>query len=338
MGKDYYRILGISRAATDDEIKKAYRRLALKYHPDKNKLPEAETKFKEVAEAYEILSNKKKREIFDRFGEEGLKGGAATKSNNNSQYWCSEDPKTMFTNMFGTYNPFETFFKTSGINVQNGSMFSDIDFENCFNITNQKDLRRQMHTKSYGPTNQAKRLKQDPPVEHELFISLEDIAKGCVKKMKICRNVLCPDRKTIRREEKILTVTIKPGYKAGTKITFKREGDQSPNNIPADIVFIIQDKPHPLFKREGINLIYTANVSLREALCGAKVDVTLLSGEKITFQLPHIDPGTVRLIKGKGLPHHQDTKRRGDLIIKFNIIFPDKLSDDTKEILNSCLP
>ncbi|XP_023223641.1 dnaJ homolog subfamily B member 4-like [Centruroides sculpturatus] len=338
MGKDYYKILGISRAATDDEIKKAYRRQALKYHPDKNKSPEAEGKFKEVAEAYDVLSNKKKREIFDRFGEEGLKGGATSKaSNNQAQYMFSEDPKTIFTNIFGTYSPFESFFR-NGMNARNRCMFNEMDFENCFNVTNQKGFHRPAHTKSQGPCNQAKRLKQDPPIEHELFIGLEDIAKGCVKKMKICRNVLCSDHKTIKREEKILTVAIKPGYKAGTKITFKREGDQTPNNIPADIVFIVQDKPHPLFKREGSNLIYTANVTLREALCGASVDVSLLSGEKISFKLPNVQPGTTRLIRGKGLPHPMDLRRRGDLIVKFDIIFPDKLSDDTKEILNSCLP
>jgi DnaJ-class molecular chaperone len=96
------------------------------------------------------------------------------------------------------------------------------------------------------------------------MISLEDIATGTTKKMKISRKIF--DGRQTRAEDKVLTIDIKPGWKTGTKITFPREGDQSPNTIPADIVFIIKDKPHSLFKRDGSDLIYTANISLREVL------------------------------------------------------------------------
>ena len=115
------------------------------------------------------------------------------------------------------------------------------------------------------PQAQSQRKKtQDPPIEHELFVTLEEIASGATKKMKISRKVLNPDNRSVRTEDKVLTIDIKPGWKQGTKITFPREGDQSPTTIPADIVFIIKDKPHPTFRRDGSDLIYTAKISLKD--------------------------------------------------------------------------
>jgi DnaJ family protein B protein 1 len=116
-----------------------------------------------------------------------------------------------------------------------------------------------------GPQSQAQRKKtQDPPIEHELFVSLEEIASGATKKMKISRKVLNPDNRSTHTEDKVLTIEIKPGWKQGTKITFPREGDQSPTTIPADIIFIIKDKPHSIFRRDGSDLIYTAKISLKD--------------------------------------------------------------------------
>lgn len=107
-------------------------------------------------------------------------------------------------------------------------------------------------------------LKQDPPIEHDLYVTLEEILKGCVKRMKITKKILNPDGKSSRKEDKVLTINVKPGWKAGTKITFQREGDQNPNRIPADIVFIIRDKPDSQFKREGVDVKYIAKITLRE--------------------------------------------------------------------------
>lgn len=114
-----------------------------------------------------------------------------------------------------------------------------------------------------SPTKSREFQQQDAAVEHDLYVSLEDIEKGCTKKMKISRNVIAADG-TRKKEDKVLTITVKPGWKAGTKITFPREGDQTTGKIPADIVFIIRDKPHPTFKRENCDIRYTAKVSLRE--------------------------------------------------------------------------
>jgi DnaJ family protein B protein 4 len=108
------------------------------------------------------------------------------------------------------------------------------------------------------------RRKQDPAVHHELRVSLEEVFHGCTKRMKISRKRMNPDGRTMRTEDKILTIEIKRGWKEGTKITFPREGDESPNTIPADIVFVIKDKPHMHFRREGSDIVYPVKVSLRQ--------------------------------------------------------------------------
>ncbi|QQP49498.1 DnaJ protein -like protein 1like [Caligus rogercresseyi] len=114
-----------------------------------------------------------------------------------------------------------------------------------------------------GGFGKTEKKVQDSPVEHDLFVSLEDIAKGVTKRMKISRRVVSSDG-TARKEEKVLTINVKPGWKPGTKITFQREGDQAPNKIPADIIFIIRDKPHKHFTREGSDLKYVCKITLKE--------------------------------------------------------------------------
>ncbi|CAF3687427.1 unnamed protein product [Rotaria sp. Silwood1] len=258
MGKDFYKILGLSKGASDEDIKKAYRKLALKYHPDKNKEPGAEEKFKEVAEAYEVLSDPKKKEIFDKYGEEGLKaggGGGGAGPGGQQFFYSNVDPHQTFRMFFGGADPFAMFFGGDDDDGSSGG-FSAFPAMGGFNFG------------SHGaPRMQTSRKKtQDPPIEHELFVSLEEIATGATKKMKISRKVLNPDTHTTRIEDKVLTIDIKPGWKQGTKITFPREGDQSPTSIPADIIFIIKDKPHPTFRRDGSDIIYTAKINLKETI------------------------------------------------------------------------
>ena len=277
MGKDYYKILGLPKSATDDEIKKAYRKLALKYHPDKNKSPQAEEQFKLVAEAYEVLSDKKKREVYDQYGEEGLKNGGIPGGGsgggggpNTFHYSFHGDPRATFAQFFGTSDPFASFFNMGG------SLFDDDDHEggsggtfinlggpSFGGIPNMG--RRTQSFNVHGSPNKPRDFgtSQDSAIEHDLYVSLEDIDKGCTKKMKISRNVIAPDGSR-RKEDKVLTINVKPGWKAGTKITFPREGDQTTGKIPADIVFIIRDKPHPQFKRENSDIRYTAKINLKE--------------------------------------------------------------------------
>ncbi|XP_063701144.1 dnaJ protein homolog 1-like [Culicoides brevitarsis] len=352
MGKDYYSILGVSKSANDDELKKAYRKLALKYHPDKNKSKDAEEKFKEIAEAYEVLSDKKKRDIYDQYGEEGLKGGVPGSGGSGSDgsgftYTFHGDPRATFAQFFGNSDPFAAFFGGSG----GGNMF-DADMGDENDIFAQfgggrggggfpgGTFRSQSFNVGGMPQGgQRKQKSQDPPIEHDLYVSLEDVDKGCMKKMKISRLVGQADG-SARKEEKILNINVKPGWKAGTKITFPKEGDQIPGKIPADIVFIIRDKPHDKFKREGSDIKYTAKISLKQALCGCTVNVPTLQGQTITINTSGeiVKPLTVKRMQGRGLPFPKEPSKRGDLLVAFDIKFPDNLSKNTKDLLMDMLP
>jgi DnaJ-class molecular chaperone len=337
MGKDFYKTLGIAKTATDDEIKKAYRKMALKYHPDKNKAPGAEEKFKEVAEAYEVLSDKKKREVYDKFGEDGLKGqtGPDGAPGGGFSYSFQGDPHETFRMFFGDNDPFSSFFSFGGPSGQShGTGGMRNTGSNFFSYGGEPmDVDSDPFSAMGGFRHSAPK-QQDPPIEYDLQISLEDILKGITKKMKITRKVMNPDGRSTRPEDKVLTIDVKPGWKAGTKITFPKEGDQKPHNIPADIVFVIKDKPHPQFTRDGMNLRHKAKISLKDALVGCKIEVPTLSGRKTTLQIRDIvNPTTVHRITGEGLPNPKNPSQRGDLLVEFNIVFPVSLPQQTKTAL-----
>ena len=351
MGKDYYKILGLSKGASEDDIKKAYRKMALKYHPDKNKSADAEEKFKAVAEAYEVLSDKKKRDIYDQYGEEGLKGGVPGGGGEDGQhftYTFSGDPRATFHEFFGTNDPFSHFFNM-GVDGHGHGVFEDMDVDDDPFVTMMGGggprlggTRRAFSFNPHDATRPqgGKGRHQDPAVTRDLYVSLEEVAKGVTKKMKITRNVLTADGRSTRREEKILTIEVKPGWKEGTKITFEREGDQTPGKIPADIIFMIRDKPHHHFKRDGANLVYSAKVALRDALCGTNVSVPTLDGQRVTLNLTNevVRPQTTKRLQSYGLPYPKDPQRKGDIIVHFDIQFPSKLTESAREILSEVLP
>lgn len=325
MGKDYYKVLGLSKSANAEEIRTAYRKLALKYHPDKNKDPGAEEKFKSIAEAYEVLSDPKKKESFDKFGEEGVKGGMGMGPQPNFQ--GNFDPHQTFRMFFGDSDPFSMF---CGVGEDDGIRMNFPGFGGIPSF-NGNGYGGRVDSHSHG----SRKKTQDPPVQYDLLVSLEEVATGTTKKMKISRKVFNPDNRTIRPEEKVLVIDIKPGWKQGTKITFPREGDQSPTTIPADIIFIVKDKDHPLFKRDGSDLIYTAKITLTQALCGAIIEIPTLDATRSRkLKLDGvIQPNTVKRMTGDGLPLSKEPHKRGDIIVTFDIQFPDNLSNDQKERL-----
>ncbi|KAM7393930.1 hypothetical protein PAMP_020764 [Pampus punctatissimus] len=350
MGKDYYDILGIQRGASEDDIKKAYRKQALRFHPDKNKSPGAEDKFKEIAEAYDVLSDPKKKDIYDRYGEEGLKGGGPSGGGGGGgpgggpgtfSYTFQGDPHAMFSEFFGGRNPFEQFF-----GARNGGMTEDMDIDDPFGHFGMGGggiggFPRSFSSGMGGMRSHSSVVKkqQDPPVVHDLRVTLEEVLSGCTKKMKISRKRLNPDRRTLRTEDKILEVEIKKGWKEGTKITFPKEGDETPTNIPADVVFVLKDKPHPVFKRAGSDIIYTAKISLRDALCGCRVNAPTLDGRTLAVSSTDIvQPGMKRRISGEGLPYPKRPDRRGDLILEYEVKFPDRLSQSARNTIAQVLP
>lgn len=344
MGKDYYDVLGIKKGASEDDIKKAYRKQALRYHPDKNKSPGAEDKFKEIAEAYDVLSDPKKKDVYDRYGEEGLKGGGVPGGSGGPgtfSYTFQGDPHAIFEEFFGGRNPFGQFF-----GARNGDMEEDMDMDDPFARFGMSGGGMGGFPRSFstgmggmGSHSSVVKKQQDPPVVHDLQVSLEEVLSGCTKRMKISRKRLNPDRQTVRTEDKILEVQIKKGWKEGTKITFPKEGDQTPTNIPADVVFVLKDKPHPVFKRDGSDIIYPAKISLRDALCGCTINAPTLEGRTMTVSTTDIvQPGMKRRISGEGLPYPKRPDRRGDLIVEYEVRFPERLSQSARDTIAQVLP
>lgn len=184
--------------------------------------------------------------------------------------------------------------------------------------------------------------KKDPPIQRDLPVTLQDVLHGTVKQRRITRSRVNPDRVTTRLEDKILKINVQKGWKAGTKITFAREGNEDLNgNEPADVVFIVQDSPHPHLKREGCDVRYVAEITLKQALCGG-VNVRIPTIEEtntVGLRLEGITkPGSIRRISQMGLPDSKKTTQRGDIIVEFKVIFPTSLTSTQTDALKRLLP
>ncbi|AED90336.1 DNAJ heat shock family protein [Arabidopsis thaliana] len=268
MGVDFYKVLEVDRSANDDELKKAYRKLAMKWHPDKNpnNKKEAEAKFKQISEAYDVLSDPQKRAIYEQYGEEGL--NQAPPPGAGGGYPGGSDAGASFR-----FNPrsaddiFSEFFGFTRPSFGTGS-----------------DSRA-------GPSG----FRRPTPVEE------------------------------------ILTIEIKPGWKKGTKITFLEKGNEHRGVIPSDLVFIVDEKPHPVFKRDGNDLVVMQKISLVDALTGYTAQVTTLDGRTLTVPVNNvISPSYEEVVKGEGMPIPKDPSRKGNLRIRFIIKFPSKLTTEQK--------
>lgn len=253
-GRSYYDILNVSKTATAQEIKKSYRKLALKHHPDKG--GDEET-FKEISKAYEILSDPDQKEVYDTYGEAGLSSAGAPGGSN---------PFAGGNPFGGEANPFGAFFSSSSSRSQNG--FSFQDFGNAGSNGNMhnidlSDILSKMMGGNVGSSPFARPNMQKPKTyTRKVTCTLEDLAQGTVKKLKL---------KFQNGLEKVYSIDIKRGWKQGTKVTFK--GNQ---NLPT-MVFVIQEAPHKYLRRDGNNLHYTCWISEAQTKGGFKVKVPLPS-------------------------------------------------------------
>lgn len=282
----------------------------------------------------------KKRQIFDQYGEEGLKagGGGGHGSFGEGGYSFTGDPRQIFSQFFGPgVNPFEGVFGNVFENGGSTGMGGPGMGSFSFGSGQGGSMDFSSMTGGFGAGGPFGGTRQDPPVEHPLNLHLEELCTGCTKKMKISRRVLNSDGQQ-SKEEKIVAVDVKPGWKAGTKVTFPKEGDQIPGKIPSDIVFVIGEKSHSKFKREGNNLRHKVKISLRTALCGGDVEIPYIEGDKIRHCLKGIvGPSTEERIQGRGMPISKQPGTRGDLLVNYDIAFPKSISEQDKKQLDGIL-
>ncbi|KAK7283975.1 hypothetical protein RIF29_13725 [Crotalaria pallida] len=333
MGVDYYKILQVERGASDDDLKKAYRKLAMKWHPDKNpnNKKDAEAKFKQISEAYDVLSDPQKRAVYDQYGEEGLQGqvpppgagGFPGGGNGTSFRFNPRSADDIFSEFFGFSSPFGGMGDMGGRAGPSG--FSRGGGGGMFG----EDIFAQFRSAA-GDGSGHMPPRKGAAIEKTLLCSLEDLYKGTTKKMKISRDVIDASGRPTTVEE-ILSIEIKPGWKKGTKITFPEKGNEQRGVIPADLVFIIDEKPHSVFKRDGNDLVATQKISLVEALTGYTAQLTTLDGRNLTIPVNSIiSPSYEEVVKGEGMPIPKDPSKKGNLRIKFNIKFPSRLTSEQK--------
>ncbi|KFK34095.1 hypothetical protein AALP_AA5G101300 [Arabis alpina] len=330
MGVDYYNILKVNHNATEDDLKKAYKRLAMIWHPDKNpstRRDEAEAKFKRISEAYDVLSDPQKRQIYDLYGEEGLKSGKIP----NSEASSSSSSSSSFSPRMPQFN-----HQRSRQHPPKASPFRDA--EDIYNELFKDESRGENMSFRNGHFNgYSSELRKAPAVENPLPCSLEDLYKGAKKKMRLSRNVFDASGK-MRIVEEILPIEIKPGWKKGTKLTFPNKGNEEPGIIPADIIFVLEEKPHAVYKRDGNDLLVNQEITLLEALTGKTIELTTLDGR--TLVIPHTDiisPDQEIVVPNEGMPISREPGKKGNLRLKLSVRYPSKLTAEQKSELRRVL-
>lgn len=374
---DYYKVLGVKKDASEADIKKAYRKLAMKFHPDRNpnNTDEAERKFKEIGNAYSVLSDTKKREQYDNFGEEGLKGMG--------EGMGGFDPFNLFQNVFGAGSGGGGFggfgggfpFGGMGMNMNNNSKpdlstrkspeknitlnvpLKDLYNGKSINLEYSRKIRCSkcdgtgvrdpsdiIECKECHGRGKKIMVKQMGPMIQQIMTDCQTCSgKGkTVKPNSQCSE--CGGKKYVR-EPKNIEYYIRPGSRAGHKDVIIGESDWIPDyGFPGNLIISInevskKDDTNPFgLKRVGNNLIMMKDISLKEALIGFKFRFRHFDNRVIEIVNKNIiTPETQLVVKGEGMSILNDTSY-GNLIIKFNIIYPKTLSDERKKYLDKILP
>ncbi|KAJ3053573.1 DnaJ sub B member 13 [Rhizophlyctis rosea] len=322
---DYYKLLTTDRSTDEDGVKRAFRKMALKWHPQKNKSPEAPDRFLKICEAYDVLSDAQRRAVYDQYGVDGLKNGVPAREGYEGYpggYQYHNNPEETFAHFFGGKNPFADFFSS---HIEPTPALFGSKFGGLLGMN-------RPHNPATSPPS------KPPATEKDLLLTLEELYTGTVKKMKVSRKVLNDDEMTTSVADKILTIEVGRGWKEGTRVTFAREGDQGANQIPADIVFIVKQIPHPTLQRDGNDLIYTADLPLVKSLTGTIIDFKTLDGRILKIPVNEIVHTTYqKVIQNEGMPISKTPDNRGNLVIRFRLKFPTYLNEEQKAALRSVL-
>ncbi len=351
MKKDYYEILGVSRNASDDEIKKAFRKLAVKYHPDKNPgNKEAEEKFKEINEAYEVLSDKEKRARYDQFGHAGVGSSAAS---DGGFYGGSgvnmDDIFSHFEDIFGGGFGFGGNGRGSRRTQKGGDVRISVKLtleEIAKGVSKKIKIKKQVQCNHcHGTGAKSGKLNTCPTCKGSgVVVKVQQTILGAVQTRTTCPTCsgtgsipsekcsVCNGTGTVWGEE-IVSFNIPAGVEDGMELSLRGKGHAAPQEgIPGDLIIHVEEVSHPHFKREGNNLIYHLFLSFPEAALGTQVEIPTLDGKARVKIDPGIQSGKLLRLRGKGLPSINGYGR-GDIIVDVNIYTPTQLSSEERKIL-----
>lgn len=338
--RDYYDILGVSKSATADELKKAYRKLAIKYHPDKNPdNPEAEEKFKEAAEAYEVLSNPEKKAQYDRFGHDGMRGGFGGQGGGMNM----EDIFSQFGDIFGGGgSPFESFFGGGRSRQRKGSNLRiklKLTLDEIANGVEKKiKVNRLINAEGVtfktcptcGGSGQQKKV-----VNTMLGQMVSSSTCGtCHGSGKIIdHRPAGVDSTGLEMKEEIIPIKIPAGVSEGMQLSMSGKGNMAPGGgIAGDLLIVIEEKEHEELKRDGNNVVYDLFISFTDAALGTSIEVPTIDG-KVRIK---IDTGTqsgrILRLRGKGIKDINGYGK-GDQLIHVNVWTPKKLSPEERAML-----
>jgi len=339
MSKDYYKVLEVDKNATAEEIKKSYRKLALKHHPDKNQNnKESEEKFKEISEAYDVLSDDTKKSQYDRTGSVG----------SNSNFGGGGNP---FDDIFSQFGDIFGQQRRSGPQQKRGS-----DLRVKVNITlkdiifgSTKKIKYSRHCKCQPCDGKGgDELVTCLPCQgqgHRSFV--QNTPFGTMRQSAVCSH--CNGSgKTVKNpckscsgqgvsvKQETIDIDIPKGAVGGNFMSMPQYGNHIRGGVPGDLQIVIEENPDPLFKREDLNLIYDEKVSVIDAILGVENKLNIPHGSEVKYKIvPGTTHGKLLRITGKGIPDAHYGGHSGDLFIRINLTVPSNITDEEKEILQN---
>lgn len=357
--RDYYEILGVAKNANETELKKAYRQLAIKYHPDKNPgNKEAEEKFKEAAEAYEVLSDAQKRQRYDQFGHQGM-GGAAGGGYSGSGHMNMEDIFSQFGDIFGGHNPFESFFgggtgggrggrravnKGTNLRIKVKLTLDEVahGVEKKIKVNKAVPCNTCEGTGAQGGSSAFSTCNVCKGTGHIRRVT--NTILGQMQTTSTCHNchgegqVITNHCKTCRgsgitQAEETISIQIPAGVAEGMQLNVSGKGNAAERGgIPGDLIVVVEEIAHDELQRDGNNLLYDLYISFADAALGTQVEIPTVDGKaKIKIE-PGTQGGKVLRLKSKGLPQ-VNSYHKGDLLVNINVWTPQHLSSDEKKVL-----
>ncbi len=345
MPRDYYEILGVPRTASESEIKSAFRNLARKYHPDVSQEPDAEERFKEINEAYAVLSDSEKRAAYDRFGHAGVQGAGGVPD------WTTVDFSDIFEDLFG----FGFGFGRSSARTRNAPRRGadmryriHLTFEEAvFGCEKEIEITRDERCSTCGgsgakpgtsPTRcstcngqgEVRRSRQT------ILGSMVQVTTcpSCGGKGEVI-NTPCPTcrGRGLERRTRKKVVAIPPGVDTGTQIRLSGEGQPGNNGgPPGNLYLVIQVQPHKYFRRRDDDILLDLNINIAQATLGDEVRVPTVDGDAILRIPAGTQPGKVIRMRGKGVPNLHNNSHRGDQLVVINVEIPRELTPEQREI------